>query len=187
MSDLENIKKELSSSVKVDWKPKIRRLERAFLWSALIIVVLLSAYLMHRAREQINALALDVESIAGVNEELKSRAAWLESELKRVEAVRLQADRLDIRRISLSNLAGDLIVRGEVMNRGRKPVHDIGLTVYLLNDGHPIYETTHIASSHDGEPLRRGQYRRFKIKINDAPESAKEAVVLITDVEIEAE
>jgi len=108
----------------------------------------------------------------------------LTKEIQKIKTVRLLADSLKIQNISIRKIDGELSVAGEIKNLGNRLIDDIEITLYCLKDGRPVYEKPFIASSSDGKPLKKYQRRKFRVKVDDAPENAEDVILIITDVEV---
>jgi hypothetical protein len=140
---------------------------------AVMAVVVSFLYKKTAAREAV--LERTVGDLMRQNTEMVNTVGRLDARVKHLIRTRLRADTLSIEGLS-------------VRNRGKREVYDVELTVYCLDTaGEALCEERHVTSSSDGLPLKRGQRRRFRMKVEEVPSRAEEVLVLITDVDVEVE
>jgi hypothetical protein len=116
-------------------------------------------------------------------EEMKELQTKLDSHVTEVIAYK---DKLHIKSLRIRNTDNVLKISGYIQNTGKREVNDIILTIYFLDDDDlPIDTRYHTASSSDGSPLKRYQRRKFSLSIEDAPDTAKEIQVIVSDIEFQ--
>jgi hypothetical protein len=153
---------------------------------AVFSVVLSFLYKNTAAREA--ALERSVGDLMRQNTELVNTVERLDGRVKHLIRTRLRADTLSIEGLTVRNVDGEVTVAGSVRNRGGRGVYDVELTVYCLDKaGEALCEERHVTASSDGLPLKKGQRRRFRMKVEDIPSRAEEVLVLITDVDVEGD
>jgi hypothetical protein len=149
-------------------------------------VVVSFLYKRTAAREAV--LERTVGDLMRQNTEMVNTVEALQGTVRDVLTARLRADTLSIEGLSVRNVDGEMTVSGSVRNRGKRAVYDVELTVYCLDKaGEALCEERHVTSSSDGLPLKKGQRRRFRMKVEEVPYRAEEVLVLITDVDVEGE
>jgi hypothetical protein len=153
---------------------------------AVMAVVVSFLYKKTAAREAV--LERTVGDLMRQNTEMVNTVGQLDGRVKHLIRTRLRADTLSIEGLSVRNVDGEMTVSGSVRNRGKRAVYDVELTVYCLDKaGEALCEERHVTSSSDGLPLKKGQRRRFRMKVEEVPYRAEEVLVLITDVDVEGE
>ncbi len=116
-------------------------------------------------------------------EEMKERQTKLDSHVTEVIAYK---DKLNIKSLRIRNTDNVLKISGYIQNTGKRDVNDLILTIYFLDDNDlPIDTRYHTASSSDGSSLKQYQRRKFSLSIEDAPDTAKEIQVIISDIEFQ--
>jgi hypothetical protein len=113
------------------------------------------------------------------------QAKALQDKMEDIRQTQIFAGWLDIRDIRILHMNGEIFISGEIRNTGPRAFNDIELTVYCLSKGGtPLYEERFMTESSDGKPLTKGQRRRFDLRIENAPPEAKEAHIVISDIQL---
>jgi hypothetical protein len=123
-------------------------------------------------------------------EEARERA---EAEVQRKAAEKMEAEkekrifagRLEIRNVRVKKTkAGEITVSGSILNKGRREVIGVELTIYCLDaEDRPLCEKKIAVAPAAGGPLRKYQRLPFKTEIGEAPEATKDVQVLVSDME----
>jgi hypothetical protein len=155
---------------------------------ALAVMAVLVSFLYKKTAAREAVLERTVADLMRQNTELVNTVGRLDGRVKHLIRTRLRADMLSIEGLSVRNVDGEVTVTGSVRNRGKRGVYDVELTVYCLDEaGGALCEERHVTSSSDGLPLKKGQRRRFRIRVEEVPSRAEEVLVLITDVDVGSE
>jgi|GEM_PF-3297261 len=117
--------------------------------------------------------------------ELQASLYERDAEISRLQDVHMYSAQMPIENLKISNRGGVLNVSGIIKNLGRRPVNDIVLLAFVVDEnGTAISEFKHTAISPDGRPLYRWQQRRFRFEAQ-APPGGKEVHVVITGIDFE--
>lgn len=126
-------------------------------------------------------------SVSGLdinNDVINEKIAERDRKMQIYKEMRSYINKLQINVISFTNKGGEFKVSGKILNTGSREVDDIELTFFCLDkNDKPVCEKQYTAVSHDGKPLKKYQHRRFKISIDNAPKSAKDVQVIVSDIE----
>jgi len=137
-------------------------------------------------------------SVLGIEDshdkEIETAETRLDDKIQHIKEVLAYKSNLQIRNIAIRKDTYELKVSGNIVNKGNRPLHEIELTIYCLDEKQkPICEEKLSAVSSDGKPLSRNQKRPFSFlrtydrkKFNQAipavPALVDKVQVIITDI-----
>jgi hypothetical protein len=128
-------------------------------------------------------------------EDIEKDLSRLDKKIQHRREVLAYRDKVQIKNLNLWRKFFELKVSGSIINTGKRPLNEIELTIYCLNeDERPVCEEKITAVSSDGKPLKRHQRRKFSffrkyderefsLEINSVPESVREVQVIVTDID----
>ncbi len=117
-------------------------------------------------------------------EKMNSEIKELKRKIELRKEIQAYTDKLPIKNLHIIDTKGSLKVYGDIVNKGSRKIDDIQLTVFCLDkNDRVIFDEQYLASSHDKSPLRKNQYRSFRMNINNVPDALKEVWVVISDIE----
>jgi hypothetical protein len=128
------------------------------------------------------------------DEEIERAVKRVDDRIEHVREVQAYQGRIQIRDLSIRKDTYELKVSGNIINRGERPLNEIELTIYCLDEEQkPVCEEKLTAVSSDGKPLSRYQKRtfsflrtydkrEFSLAIPAVPASVDEVQVVVTDI-----
>ena len=126
--------------------------------------------------------------------EIERAVKRLDDKIQHIREVRAYQGKIQIRDLAIRKDKFELKVSGNIVNKGKRPLHEIELTIYCLDEGQkPICEEKLSAVSSDGKPLSRNQKRPFSFlrtydrkKFNQGipavPALVDKVQVIVTDI-----
>jgi cell division protein ZapA (FtsZ GTPase activity inhibitor) len=126
--------------------------------------------------------------------EIERAVKRLDDKIQHIREVRAYQGKIQIRDLAIRKDKFELKVSGNIVNKGKRPLDEIELTIYCLDEGQkPVCEERLTAVSSDGEPLSRYQKRTFSflrtydkrefaLAIPTVPASVDEVQVIVTDI-----
>jgi hypothetical protein len=128
------------------------------------------------------------------DEEINRAVRRVDDRIEHIREVQAYKGRIQIRDLSIRKDTYELKVSGNIINRGKRPLNEIELTIYCVDEEQkPVCEEKLTAVSSDGKPLRRYQKRTFSflrtydkrgfsLAIPAVPASVDEVQVVVTDI-----
>jgi hypothetical protein len=137
-------------------------------------------------------------SVLGIDpshdDEIDTAVKRLDNKIQHIREVRAYQGKIQIRDLAIRKDKFELKVSGNIVNKGKRPLDEIELTIYCLDEGQkPVCEEKFTAISSDGKPLSRYQKRTFSflrtydkreftLAIPAVPASVDEVQVIVTDI-----
>jgi hypothetical protein len=164
-------------------RKKRRELIYKTVFITLLAVAAIASYLYRTAVEKTIALEEKVEEAYAAVYEKEKALEERDGLLRDVRMVQRYATYLPIT-MNVQKMPGALTVSGTIRNKGRFEADNIELLISLLDRANrSIYEETFVASSMDGEPLKRGQRRYFNHTVTNPPSEATDVVVIVNGID----